>query len=343
MALLIRWSLRGRRSRALAALALLGLAGCAILGSLQSGEKPFAFSHVLHVEDQGLGCTDCHTKWDKSDEPGMPSAKQCALCHADIDAQKPPEKQIGQLFDGDKYKAHMYSEQAPAIVFSHQKHATRGDECTVCHAAVAKNELVTPALKISMESCQQCHAQRNGPADCSVCHPSISKEAPPPNHGPEWKRQHGRVMRAANNDVRAERCDLCHTEANCIDCHKAEQPANHNGFWRSRGHGLSASMDRESCRNCHEPESCDACHAVTQPISHSGSWGAPSDRHCLTCHEPLRLEENCQVCHKSTPSHALATPMPSWHIPAMNCRQCHGHGQPLPHVDNGTSCIQCHH
>lgn len=343
MALLNRWSWRSRRTRLALACVLVGLAGCAVFGSLQNGPKPFAFSHRLHVEDQGLGCTDCHAKAESAEDPGMPKAAQCALCHVEIDAQKPPERKVSTLFADGEFKAHKYSQQAQTIVFSHQKHATRGDECTVCHEALAKNDAVVPALKLTMENCQKCHTQRNGPAECSVCHPSISKEAAPPNHSPEWNREHGRVMRAHNNDVRAERCDLCHTPANCLDCHKAEPPQNHTNYWRLRGHGLSASMDRRSCMACHAPESCEECHSVTKPMNHTGSWGSPTDHHCLTCHEPLRTEETCQVCHKSTPSHALAAPMPSWHIPSMNCRQCHGHGQPLPHVDNGESCIQCHH
>jgi hypothetical protein len=345
VALLNRWTALGSRARRASLLALLGLAGCAIFGSLQDGEKPFAFSHRLHVEDQGLGCTDCHTKVEKADDPGMPNAKQCALCHADIDAQKPPEKQIGQLFEKDKFKAHLYSAQDKSeIVFSHQKHAARDSDCMACHAAAAKSDAVSADMKLSMESCQKCHAERKkGPSECAGCHQTIRNDVPPPNHNSQWPREHGRTMRAHDNDMRAERCDTCHTEASCIACHKAEAPENHTNYWRRRGHGLSASMDRKSCSACHEPESCQACHSQTKPSNHTGTWGQPQDRHCLTCHEPLRYEDNCQTCHKSTPSHALATPMPSWHLPSMNCRQCHGNGQPLPHVDNGSNCIECHH
>jgi len=343
MALLRTWSSLGARARRASLVALLGLAGCALIGSLQTSEKPFAFSHKLHVEDQGLACADCHNKWDKSDEPGMPSAKQCALCHADIDAQKPPEKQIGQLFEGDKFKAHGFLALPEENIFTHQKHAARDSDCMSCHAAVATSERVEPKLRLRMDDCLKCHAERKGPSDCSACHKQIRNDVKPPNHGTDWKLQHGHVMRAHNDDVRAERCDTCHTAASCESCHMAEPPANHTNYWRRRGHGLTASMDRKSCTACHQPESCNACHSETKPMNHSGAWGAPQDRHCLTCHEPLRLEDNCQTCHKSTPSHALAAPMPDWHIPAMNCRQCHGHGQPLPHVDNGSTCIECHH
>jgi hypothetical protein len=64
--------------------------------------------------------------------------------------------------------------------------------------------------------------------------------------------------------------------------------------------------------------------------------------HCLTCHEQLS-ESACSVCHKGTPDHRLAAPKPANHTAGLNCRQCHGHGQPLPHVDNGTDCNSCHH
>jgi hypothetical protein len=343
VALLDRWTSLGARARRASLLALLGLAGCAIFGSLQNDVKPFGFSHKLHVEDQGLGCADCHTKWDRGDDPGMPSAKQCALCHADIDAPKPPEKKIGQLFEGDKFKAHLYSALPQENVFSHQKHAARDSECLSCHESVAKSERVEAQFRLRMDDCTKCHAERKGPSDCAACHQQIRLDAKPPNHTGQWLREHGHVMRAHNNDVRVERCDTCHSQASCLACHRVQQPENHTQYWRRRGHGLAASMDRRSCSACHEPESCTACHSQNQPINHSGSWGSPLDRHCLTCHEPLRLEESCQVCHKSTPSHALAPPMPDWHISAMNCRQCHGNGQPLLHADNGTSCIQCHH
>ena len=344
MALLSRWrSLRAPARRSAIAV-LLGLAGCAIFGSLPA-EKPqgLAFSHKLHVEGQGLGCADCHAKWNMAEEPGMPSLAQCMLCHAQIDAPKPPEKQVKQLFDGTAFKAHHFAALPDETRFTHQQHAGRDPECASCHGVLAESERPLPAQRLSMEDCEKCHAQRNAPNECSTCHTLYRSDVAPPNHDSHWKHDHGRVLRAHNENVRVERCDTCHSESSCVQCHKAEAPENHTNYWRRRGHGLSASMDRRSCAACHEPESCEACHSSTKPMNHTGSWGAPQDRHCLTCHEPLRVEANCQVCHKSTPSHALATPMPSWHLPGMNCRQCHGNGQPLPHADNGSSCIECHH
>ncbi len=318
----------------------LGLAGCVLFESLAPGVKPFAFSHKFHVGDQGLECAACHRNWEKSDDPGMPSAKQCALCHDDADADKPPERQVASMFDGKKFKALRVMALADEVVFSHKSHATRGSECATCHADVAENDVLTPSLAPTMDSCTNCHAQTAGPQDCAVCHKEIRAEVAPPNHRADWKRGHGAVVRECSRAT-GDRCELCHTESSCTACHQTELPASHTAFWRRRGHGLAASMDRESCATCHAPSSCDTCHQETQPSSHRAGFGAPTNRHCIGCHEPL-AGDSCGACHKATPSHALAPPKPPDHTPAMDCRMCHGNGQPLPHFDNGSDCNACH-
>jgi hypothetical protein len=82
-----------RRNAGLAAASgALLLAGCYFVDRLGSDEDEGPrFSHRIHVEDQGLDCSDCHVGAEDSDEPGMPVAMQCALCHVDLDAEKPPE------------------------------------------------------------------------------------------------------------------------------------------------------------------------------------------------------------------------------------------------------------
>jgi hypothetical protein len=101
-------------------------------------------------------------------------------------------------------------------------------------------------------------------------------------------------------------------------------------------------MDRESCAVCHQRDFCDRCHASTEPMNHVGAFGGTLSTHCLGCHFPLSAEEGCGVCHKATPSHLLAAPKPPDHVPGMNCLQCHGIQQPLPHVDKGDDCNTCH-
>ena len=225
-------------------------------------------------------------------------------------------------------------------MFSHQAHATRGEECSACHASTEQDDGSGEAFTFSMDACSQCHTQRQVANDCEQCHTRIRADAPPPNHGASWKRTHGRAVRACTGAT-AERCELCHQESSCEACHMAETPDNHSDFFRRRGHGIVASMERQTCSACHTPDSCNRCHQESAPLNHGGGWGAPQDRHCVTCHEPLR-NETCFVCHKDTASHATATALPADHNAGMNCRMCHGNGQPLPHFDNGEQCTLCH-
>jgi hypothetical protein len=163
----------------------------------------------------------------------------------------------------------------------------------------------------------------------------------PQSHNHNWKKLHGQVVRADTGAL-ADRCSLCHTESRCVQCHLDEPPASHNNFWRLHGHAVAATLDRQNCAACHRPDSCERCHQQVLPQNHVGLWGPPKDTHCLTCHLPLS-SNSCVVCHKGTPSHDTAPPMPSWHNAGMNCRQCHGVSVPLLHVDNGSVCTMCHH
>jgi hypothetical protein len=328
-------------------LALLTLAGCVLASAMQPKERPFSFNHRFHVEEKELECALCHSSWEDEENPGMPRPAVCQLCHAELDSEKPEDRRVATLFEGDEFKAAGASRQSEEILFSHKSHATRGLECTACHADVERDDgslVSSPGSRVmSMEACVACHESSTGPAqsDCAACHAVIRAGVSPPSHQANWKRYHGSLVRGHSQE-RTDQCSLCHRPSECVNCHHIELPESHNNYWRRRAHGLNASMDRASCFTCHDEDSCQRCHEEIRPVSHTGSWGEPTDRHCLSCHEPLR-STSCGVCHAGTPSHETATPLPPDHNPAMNCRLCHGNGQPLPHVDNGQACTTCHH
>lgn len=314
-------------------------AGC-MLFSGSEHEKPLAFPHKVHV-DEGLECADCHPGATDGEEPGMPGLQSCLLCHKELDAAKPPEKQITSLFEGNTFKAIRANHLSSEVIFSHSRHAGVESSCNTCHTGIETNERIGRDMHITMSRCMECHAERHVVDDCATCHREIRREVMPASHQQNWKQKHGQVVRAETNEI-ADTCSLCHSEATCVACHMDVPPPNHNNFWRLHGHAIAASMDRQNCAACHRPDSCERCHQSMLPQSHSGMWGAPKDTHCNGCHFPL-ASNGCIVCHKSTPSHDTAAPMPPWHNPGMNCRQCHGVTQPLPHVDNGSNCTMCHH
>ncbi len=344
MALLNRAGRRATRAelaRYAVALLLVATAGCALAGRLGLGAEPtFAFSHEVHVLGEELACVSCHGDFARSDDPGMPAPDTCAACHEDIDEDKPPERRVETLFDGEVYRARRAAKLDDELVFSHRLHAKDAKTCGDCHAGIEASEAIDEEIAVPMARCVECHAERAVANECSTCHTVIDAGWAPPSHAHAWEERHGAASRSCPART-ADDCSMCHTESTCVACHREEAPDDHDPFFVRRGHGLVARMDRASCAVCHEPDSCEQCHSNTEPLSHTGSWGGALSRHCLSCHQPL-ASNGCITCHRGTPSHSTAAPKPAWHTPAMNCRQCHGLDQPLPHVDNGDDCNACH-
>lgn len=322
------------------ALMLASAAGCMLLDKLGGREKRFAFSHALHVKDQGLECINCHQDAKRTDEPGMPALDGCLACHEEIDAKKPEEKRVVRLFEGETFKALHAGALASEVRFSHKLHA-RKQECSACHAAVETGSQVEKESGLAMDTCTRCHDAQAVDGRCATCHTQIDASWAPENHHHEWMKLHGGVVRA-DTGATADGCALCHSESTCVTCHKEEAPESHTNHFRLRGHGIASMMDRQTCAACHEPDSCDRCHRDTLPQNHTGLWGGTRSNHCVVCHFPLRAE-GCVVCHADAPSHLSARPKPPDHTPVMICRQCHGITQALPHADKGDDCNACHH
>lgn len=331
-----------RSLRPFLAALLLATGACGVLNFLVPQEEPKRpFSHRQHSKEQELECKACHAQYDKGDDAGMPaSLKRCMMCHEGIDEQKPEDRKLAVLV-GETPQWTQVTDVPEEVRFSHKTHTGAQVGCAECHVGIEASESITAEVRVSMDACVKCHAGRGKATECSVCHTQIDRDTPPATHQRNWKQAHGGVVRWGQAQAYGNRCELCHTEAACVRCHQDEAPANHTSFWRLKGHSVAVSVDRSACATCHRSDFCDRCHRETEPLSHTASWGDPQNRHCLNCHTPL-ANESCALCHKGTPSHALAVPPPAWHTPGMNCRQCHGLTAPLPHVDNGDACNGCH-
>ncbi len=342
MALLNRTLHRvGQRGvRILLGVSILLLAGCFLLEAVGLREGELAFSHRVHVVDQGLDCTDCHPGAEDSDEPGMPALGQCMLCHEGLDAEKPGSKRVARLFVEGVWASSRASALGDEVIFSHVTHVELGGDCAACHGTIEDTDGTEAEVRVPMDDCIQCHTAVKVAAECATCHLEIRADREPGTHDQNWRRVHGEVFRAKSGET-ADRCSMCHTESSCTTCHQTEPPQDHTSFWRQRGHSFLAAMDRDRCAACHEEDSCNRCHADALPLTHKGAFGGTQSNHCFSCHFPLRAE-GCFTCHKDTPSHLLAPPKPPNHFPGMDCRQCHGLTAPLPHADDGTDCNFCH-
>ena len=305
------------------------------------------FSHALHVGEKNLECSLCHNAANISEAPGMPGIRLCKPCHDEFDTEKPVELRVESFFDEEgKYKAQHVARQSDEIIFSHGRHVGEYDmSCEDCHGSTGTSEVIPMESRVTMDACIACHRENGRRGDCQDCHREIKRDWAPPSHAKDWMRGHGpRCLLCEGMVDRGgweNRCEICHEKTTCQACHKEQMPRDHSNFWRIQGHAVMTSIDRTRCWTCHRSDFCERCHQSTSPRSHTATWGLPRNRHCNNCHSPGQ-GSTCATCHKSAPSHSLAAPMPPDHSPAMNCRQCHGNGQPLPHPDPGITCTSCH-
>lgn len=331
----------------LGALAALNVGACTWLGgedgTPQVHELPF--NHKVHIETAHLRCEDCH-KAGAEGEPTLPQLDFCGDCHDEFEEN---QKILDYLA---KVKARpaeqrwvIYTVQDPEVKFSHVAHvSSNAVACDACHGDVANSTATGPWVVPKMGTCVDCHREsEQASTDCATCHVRRRRDVPPKDHRQGWEWEHGKLARHGDLDtLLSGRCSYCHQRDTCVECHRNVQPRSHTNFFRLRGHGLDASNDRSQCAVCHKPDMCVRCHESTRPDSHRGPFASPQNTHCLECHLPLQ-DESCSVCHKQTPSHALAPPKSPRHPnTGLNCRQCHGTTAAMPHADNGTNCNLCH-
>jgi len=137
----------------------------------------------------------------------------------------------------------------------------------------------------------------------------------PRSHKTGWIFYHGNIIDLMQ---RENACYTCHHKRDCISCHSTQLPRDHKNTWRTRNHGLTASVGRERCNACHKQDYCVRCHNETAPRSHRGNW---ESRHCNWCHfgSSLVSVDNCSVCHRK----ALHQSAPHRVNTKLNCMDCH--------------------
>lgn len=162
-------------------------------------EQPIRFSHVVHVEDGGMACEDCHYLNEDGSFSGVPRTAACAECHADVMGTDPAEEQFVTEYVTDEKEVEWltYQDQPDNVFFSHAAHKDK--DCTTCHPDMAKSDTppthyrniltgysnggykivfgrgvgVDPAYSrgtMKMWECERCHAENGQSNACYVCH-----------------------------------------------------------------------------------------------------------------------------------------------------------------------------
>ncbi|MFQ6604153.1 MAG: cytochrome c3 family protein [Fidelibacterota bacterium] len=252
------------------------------------------FSHPLHVEDEELECTTCHSDVSQStqlDYSILPTMDVCSDCH---EVEDDENCSICHMNTDDPLSYQEFHHNS-GLPFSHKRHLSRFTDCGKCHGATLVDDGEERYQAWDESQCRQCH--------------SINK---PENHMPGWKDIHGStvVSRDENN------CSMCHTQSYCDQCHALQQfePRVHPVDFMIR-HGMESRLGIKDCYTCHNiATSCYTCHVRNQhmPVDHNlpdwvnnlpedgglhGSSAADSPMTCKACH----LDENnptCLRCHQ---------------------------------------------
>lgn len=294
-------------------------------GPMAEGEES-AFPHVLHVEEEGLECLDCHGQAMESDAASdyLLDTQVCLDCHDEGDV--PME----------------WPSVAGDILFGHRHHAEGLEmDCLACHAGALQEG--AGALP-SMDGCMTCHTGLQAPRECGACHLAGLVDLIPPSHDAGWADSHGSLARIDDTG-----CVPCHAVSDCQECHEGallselaslggarQSPfgpelAGSQGLILQRAHGLNyrflhaleARGKTSDCITCHELDTgdfCGECHnpagdAGLRPMWHGGAdWGALAGavgsgggRHadlarrdmenCAACHETQVDDPTCLLCH----------------------------------------------
>jgi LysM repeat protein len=316
----------------------------------QTTRLPLPMNHKLHVGDNQIDCTVCHTH--DPDRPlgiitqghdscsachasgaqapyvtGDPQGQYCTSCHGS--AEEAPISREAQKF----LRSHLIRPfgRVGDVEFTHLTHGTFSPggapagngpviTCRACHDDAAFAESKEQISRVGMQGCMECHRQANAvglqpPESCQGCH--LHHRA---GHMPQT--------------------ELLMTN----------KPLDHTPFFR-RHHADAAREHTPMCASCHagtDPKDgnrCDTCHQVMKPRDHTagfrdrihGRQAQVDATRCQTCHRA----ERCESCHREVPRSHF--PLNVWvekglhgsrgRLELSSCMTCHRFEQ---------TCARCH-
>lgn len=247
---------------------------------------PLSFSHELHIA-QDIDCDACHgsvTSSSKASDLNLPAHPECELCH-DIEAAQKGEETDPPAgcgvchtgFDASVHKApQRVSIPDPNLKFPHKVHLDRKIACESCHGDLSKVGLATRQQLPKMETCLECHDNRQASAKCETCHltqPDRKLQMQFANTRADLRPLAGNPFgmahtarfefeHAARATADSGSCLECHTESYCLKCHDGRtKPLNIHPNDYLAIHPVQARVDNPRCDSCHRRQSfCAGCH-----------------------------------------------------------------------------------
>lgn len=275
----------------------------------QAPADQIIFPHVLHIEDMGMDCGECHEGIEISRSVShslLPSMDFCQGCHDGDTAPEDCDVCHTQPDEADTYTWR----PTEGLIFPHQNHIQNDISCQRCHPGTAESEALVPRLPPTMNLCMNCHATPLSDAGCFVCHTTLKGKLPD-THDLSWPETHGLFTDATPG----QECAVCHQQTDCEACHARTQlekrvhPVNYE--FQHAGDFLGFDKD---CGTCHAmPQECQICHLAkgVMPIGHNsagwvtqpgseGGWhkeeALDQPDYCMACHLPAS-DRTCLRCH----------------------------------------------
>jgi len=136
--------------------------------------QPIAFNHQLHAGELEMTCDVCHEFYASSRHSGLPSLTACMDCHEEPATESAEEQKIRELVAAGQDDVFRKLFKMPDHVFySHRRHVELGEiACETCHGAVATSSVPPqrPLVRVSMNSCVECHEREQVSSECTACH-----------------------------------------------------------------------------------------------------------------------------------------------------------------------------
>ena len=139
--------------------------------SQEGPTQPIEFSHPVHVRDNNIACSYCHSGVTRSTAAGVPSVAACYECHRGVKLRNDEIEKVLSAWQNKQPIRWVLIHSVPDhVYFSHKRHTVAGVECQECHGDVASMRRVAQVSDLSMGWCLNCHQQRNAAIECSTCH-----------------------------------------------------------------------------------------------------------------------------------------------------------------------------
>lgn len=151
-----------------------------------ANEQPINFNHLVHVEDSGMACEDCHYFREDGTYNGLPSTESCAECHAEPLGETEAEKTFVEeyVIPGKEVPWRVYQHQPDNVFFSHAAH--------------------------SLDSCNQCHDYEESQL-CGECHPDVGRSETTPVY------YENRLTGYSKDTMKMWKCEKCHAHPDHLD------------------------------------------------------------------------------------------------------------------------------